>query len=98
VPGAPAVLDLLGFDPAGRTLVVTGEGRVDATTGSGKAPAEVARRCAAVGTPCVVFGGVVAEPVPDVETVALSGDPARARADLVELGRRLGLRLLDATR
>jgi glycerate kinase len=98
VPGAPAVLDLLGFDPAGRTLVVTGEGRGDATTGSGKAPAEVARRCAAVGTPCVVFGGVVAEPVPDAETVALSGDPARARADLVELGRRLGLRLLDATR
>lgn len=98
VPGAPAVLDLLGFDPVGRTLVVTGEGRVDATTGAGKAPAEVAQRCAAIGTPCVVFGGVVAEPVPDAETVALSGDPSRARADLVELGRRLGLRLLDATR
>lgn len=98
VPGASAVLDLLGFDPAGRTLVVTGEGRVDATTGAGKAPAEVARRCAAVGTPCVVFGGVVLEPVGDAETIALSGDAARARADLVELGRRLGLRLLDATR
>ena len=98
VPGAAAVLDLLGFDAARPALVVTGEGRVDATTGVGKAPAEVARRCAASGTPCVVFGGVVLEPVRDAETVALSGDPARARADLVELGRRLGLRLLDATR
>jgi glycerate kinase len=96
VPGAPAILDLAGFDPTRPALVVTGEGRVDATTAAGKVPAEVARRCAAVGTPCVVFGGIVLEPLPDAETVALSGDPARARADLVELGRRLGLRLLDA--
>ena len=96
VPGAAAVLDLVGFDAARSALVVTGEGRVDGTTAAGKAPAEVARRCAVVGTPCVVFGGVVVEPVPDAETVALSGEPAQARADLVELGRRLGLRLLDA--
>jgi hypothetical protein len=41
---------------------------------------------------CVVFGGLVAEPLPGVETVALSGDPARAAADLEELG----LRLLNA--
>jgi glycerate 2-kinase len=98
VPGAPAVLDLVGFDALVPSLVVTGEGRVDATTGAGKAPAEVARRCAAAGTPCVVFGGVVAEPVQDAETVALSGDPALARDDLVALGRSLGLRLLDASR
>jgi glycerate kinase len=98
VPGAAAVLDLVGFDAARPALAVTGEGRVDGTTAAGKAPAEVARRCAAVGTPCVVFGGVVVEPVPDAETVALSGEPAQARADLVELGRRLGLRLLDAAR
>jgi glycerate kinase len=98
VPGAPAVLDLVGFDASVPALVVTGEGRVDATTGVGKAPAEVARRCAAAGTPCVVFGGVVTEPVQDAETVALSGDPALARDDLVALGRSLGLRLLDASR
>jgi glycerate kinase len=98
VPGAPAILDLLGFDPARHALVVTGEGRVDATTGTGKAPAVVARRCALAGTACVVFGGVVSEPVADAETVALSGDPARAQADLVALGRSLGLRLLDASR
>jgi glycerate kinase len=96
VPGAATILDLVGFDATRPALVVTGEGRVDATTAAGKVPAEVARRCAAAGTPCVVFGGIVVEPLRDAETRALSGDPAPARADLVELGRRLGLRLLDA--
>ena len=33
--------------------------------------------------------GETFEPLPGVETVALSGDPAHARADLVALGRRL---------
>lgn len=91
VPGASAVLDLVGFDERlpGCDLVVTGEGRVDGTTVEGKAPAEVAERCAKAGIRCVVFGGVVAESLPGVETVALSGDPGRAKADLVELGRRL---------
>ena len=99
VPGAPAILDLVGFDASAYSLVVTGEGRVDATTAFGKAPGEVARRCAAAGVPCVVFGGLVTEPLPPpAETVALSGEPARAREDLAELGRSLGLRLLDAAR
>ena len=44
VPGAALVLDAIGFDPSGYDLVVTGEGRVDATTALGKAPGEVARR------------------------------------------------------
>jgi glycerate kinase len=98
VPGAAAVLDLAGFEPRGFDLVVTGEGTVDATTREGKAPAEVVRCCRAVGTPVVVFGGRVVEPLDGVETLALSGDPARARSDLVELGARLGARLLDAPR
>ena len=90
VPGAALVLDdRSGFDPAGFDLVVTGEGRVDRTTATGKAPGEVARRCREAGVRCVVFGGVVDEPLEGVETVALSGDPARARDDLVALGDRL---------
>jgi glycerate kinase len=96
VPGAATILDLLGFEPSAFTLVVTGEGRVDATTGEGKAPAEVARRCAAAGVPCVVFGGVVTVSLPAADTIALSGDPGRAAEDLAELGLRLGTRLLDA--
>jgi len=82
VPGAETILDLLGFDPVAYDLVVTGEGRVDATTAEGKAPAEVVRRCNKAGVPCALFGGVVTEPLAGAETVPLSGDPARA-----EIGR-----------
>jgi glycerate 2-kinase len=91
VEGSPAVLDLVGFDERafGCDLVVTGEGTVDETTREGKAPGEVARRAAEAGVRCVVFGGVVRAQVPGAETVALSGDPAHAEADLVELGRLL---------
>jgi glycerate kinase len=92
VSGAALVLDAVGFDPAGFDLVVTGEGRIDTTTALGKAPGEVARRAAAAGVRCVVVGGVVGASVPGAETVALSGDPQRARDDLVALGRVLALR------
>ena len=90
VRGAPWLLDLVGFDPIPYDLVVAGEGTVDATTTRGKAPGEVARRCSLAGVRCVVFGGRVVEPVEGVETIPLSGDPGRARADLVRLGLRLG--------
>ncbi len=99
VPGADAVLDLLRFDPGPYDLVVTGEGAVDETTWEGKAPAAVAGRCSDAGVPCVVFGGRVSGPdpvpsAPQAVLTALSGDPARAREDLVALGRALGLALL----
>jgi glycerate kinase len=93
VPGAAALLDLVGFDErvGGYDLVVTGEGRVDATTLEGKAPAAVAERCARAGVRCVVFGGEVLADLPGAEVVALSGRPEQAEADLFELGRRLGV-------
>ena len=87
LPGAPLVLDLAGFDPTGYDLVVTGEGTVDGTTVRGKAPGEVARRCASAGVRCVVFGGRIAEALPELETIPLSGDPSLAEQDLVALGR-----------
>jgi glycerate 2-kinase len=89
VPGAATVLDLVGFDDRleGCDLVVTGEGQVDATTTAGKAPGEVARRARAAGMRCIVFGGRVEAELEGAETIALSGDVARAEADLVELGR-----------
>jgi glycerate 2-kinase len=90
VPGAGLVLNELAFDPTPYDLVVTGEGTVDPTTARGKAPGEVARRCREAGVRCIVFGGRVVEPLPGVETVALSGDPARAGDDLIALGLRLG--------
>jgi glycerate 2-kinase len=79
VPGAKLVLDLIGFDPRGYDLVVTGEGAVDETTYAGKAPGEVVRRCEAADVPCHLFSA----------RDDLSGDPARAREDLVALGERL---------
>ncbi|MBA3733596.1 MAG: glycerate kinase [Actinobacteria bacterium] len=87
LPGAPLVLDLAVFDPRGYDLVVTGEGTADRTTTRGKAPGEVARRCELAGVRCVVFAGRVGDVVPELEVVALSGDPTRAREDLVDLGR-----------
>jgi glycerate kinase len=88
VPGADAVLDLLGFDPWPYDLVVTGEGTVDATTWEGKAPAAVARRCAAAGTRCVVFGGQVRGTVPkglSPEPVVPRGEPGRMQ-EVLEAG------------
>ena len=95
VPGAELVLELVGFRARvrGAELAITGEGTVDRTTSEGKAPGEVARVCRAEGVRCVAFGGVVAAPVEGAEVVALSGDPTRARADLVELGAALGATL-----
>jgi glycerate 2-kinase len=89
VPGAPYVLDAIGFrEHAARAdLVVTGEGTVDRTTFNGKATGEVVRACAELGLRCVLFGGRVEN---GVEAVALTGDPSRAREDLEELGVRFG--------
>jgi glycerate kinase len=96
-PGAELVLEAIGFDERlrGAAFAVTGEGRVDATTLEGKAPAAVASACRRAGVRCAVFGGRVDLPSNTVllgrgvEVYALSGDPGRAREDLVELGKRL---------
>ena len=84
-------LDLVGFDETfrGHDLVVTGEGQIDTTTAEGKAPGEIARRCAVAGVRCVVFGGRVRAEISGAETIALSGEPDRAGADLFDLGGKL---------
>jgi glycerate kinase len=91
VRGAPAVLDLVGFDDevARTDVVVTGEGQVDRTTAEGKAPGVIAERSAAAGVHCVIFGGRVVAPLTGVETTSLSGDRGRAEADLEKLGERI---------
>jgi glycerate 2-kinase len=92
VPGAREVLRRLDFRARVRRaeLVITGEGKVDETTETGKAPGEALRTCREEGVRCVVFGGRVEVELPGAEVVALSGDPARAAEDLRRLGRRLG--------
>jgi glycerate kinase len=96
VAGAPLVLDLIGFPGQlrGADLVITGEGAVDRSTFLGKAPSEVLRRSEAAGVRCVVFGGRVTERPEGVDLHELSGDPERAREDLVVLGERLGRELV----
>jgi glycerate kinase len=91
--GADLVLRLIGFDEraAGASLVVTGEGTVDATTFSGKAPGAVQQHCAGLGVRCELFGGVVCE---GYDARALSGDVSLAAEDLVQLGEELALTLI----
>ncbi|MGZ4388434.1 MAG: glycerate kinase [Gaiellaceae bacterium] len=91
VPGARLVLEMIRFSERirGTDLVITGEGTVDATTAEGKAPAEVARVADEQNVRCVVFGGRVDQAPDGIAAVALSGEPARAREDLVALGRSL---------
>lgn len=61
-PGGDAVLSLAGFDTllAGASLVITGEGRIDSQTASGKVPAVVLRRAHACGVPVVAICGSLA--------------------------------------
>jgi glycerate kinase len=91
VPGAREVLARIGFRERARAAdaVVTGEGAVDATTSTGKAPYEALAVCRESRIRCIVFGGRVEIELEGAEMAALSGDPARARNDLVELGERL---------
>lgn len=86
MPGAKLVCDLVGLDAAlaGATIAITGEGRLDMQTRTGKAPAEVATRARALGIRCVAICGTVVDPLPDLfeAAVALDGlvpgvDPMR---------------------
>lgn len=57
--GVEVVMDALGLERlvAGATLIVTGEGRVDAQTLCGKAPAGVARLARRLDIPVIAVGG-----------------------------------------
>ena len=59
--GVEEVMGLVRFAErlAGSTLVITGEGRVDAQTAFGKTAYGVARRAAEAGVPCLALGGSV---------------------------------------
>jgi glycerate kinase len=61
-PGAAFVLGVVGFD---RRLeqadaVITGEGRIDGQSRTGKLTGEIARRCRAAGVPCHAIAGEIA--------------------------------------
>ncbi|WP_459712953.1 glycerate kinase [Actinophytocola sp. KF-1] len=88
-PGAEVLAELLGFDDAARgaRLVVTGEGRVDAQTLRGKAPAGVAAR---VTVPVVAVAGQCTLTAAESRAAGIAAvyaltdvepDPARCVAD-----------------
>lgn len=97
--GIKTVLDVVGFREQirGARLVVTGEGRVDASSAEGKTAAGVATASRAEGVACLVFGGRVdrgaAAALHDLgatAVLALGGGEARARDDLTALGEAVG--------
>lgn len=61
--GTEMLLDLVNFDEllADASLVLTGEGCIDAQTAQGKVVAGVARRARAAGVPVLAFAGILGE-------------------------------------
>lgn len=93
-PGAPAVAELVGLLDAleGADLVVTGEGRLDATSSAGKVVGEVAGLAEARGLPVAGIVGQRAAGAPQLAaTVAASPDgPGRdPAADVRDAAARL---------
>jgi glycerate kinase len=83
VGGAKFILDAIGFEKKirGARLVITGEGKFDATSLSGKAAGTVIDAARGMGIPVAVVCGrfaLIRRP-PGVVAVAESPDPARAR-------------------
>jgi len=92
VPGAPFVLEAIGFDSRMResAFAVTGEGSLDRQTLQGKAAGEVATRCRQAGVAChAIVGRNLLEPfetrILDLSSVA----QATTLEELEERGRSL---------
>jgi glycerate kinase len=102
-PGAPELSRLAGLDRAmtQADLVITGEGRYDLTSLTGKAAGTVIAAASAAGVPAALVTGTLAGPPPAVAAVvtltALAGGtgPALARPGhwLHQAGRQLAQRL-----
>jgi glycerate 2-kinase len=84
LPGFDLVADRLGFDEhlAEADLVVTGEGRLDATSFTGKVVGRVLERATAAGVEALVVAGEVAAEIPiDAPSLVASYGPERAFAE-----------------
>jgi glycerate kinase len=95
-PGAPFVLDALGFDARMRAAraVVTGEGRLDEQTLQGKLVGEIGTRARQAGVPLhAIVGQDGLDPfgkrIIDLQRVYEAGDPAALTAAGEALGEEL---------
>ncbi len=100
-PGAELVCNEVRLDPLihGAAAVLTGEGRLDAQTAFGKAPAEVAKRARQQGVRCVAIAGQVADPlaglfdaVYSLSQLAGDSDPGANATDLLQRASQLAIR------
>jgi glycerate 2-kinase len=97
VDGARFVLDAVALDErlAAATIAVSGEGRLDAQTLTGKAIAELARRCRAAGRPLHVVVGSSALGPDEVRELGLAGvQEATTLEELQAAGRTLARTVL----
>jgi glycerate 2-kinase len=97
-PGAPFVLQAVGFDERMRAAkaVLTGEGRLDRTSLEGKLVGEIATRARQGGVPCgAVVGQAGLDPLEtrilDLQVVLEATDLAAMEAAGEALARRMGL-------
>ncbi|MFJ1755908.1 glycerate kinase [Kitasatospora sp. NPDC088134] len=100
-PGAVAVAELLGLPGAlaSADLLITGEGRFDATSLQGKAVGEVVRLATTAGVRSAVVAGESATTGPEVLTLsALAGSSAAARAEPARWLFRAGAALAERQR
>jgi len=96
VPGAPAVLDAVGFDArlAAAAAVVAGEGRIDGQSLAGKIVGEIAARARAAGRPLHVVAGADALEPGQREALGLASVTAAPTLDDVRAaGRRIAAAL-----
>jgi glycerate kinase len=104
--GAEAVADLVGLDAAlqGAEWLITGEGRSDAQTLTGKAPLVVARRARSAGVPATLIPGAIDSAVlPDLGRhfagcFALPAGPTTGAASIAQAGALLADRVEQAAR
>jgi glycerate kinase len=105
-PGAPLMLDQLGFHDAlaGADIVVTGEGSLDEQTLRGKAPAAVAAAGRAAGVPVIAVAGRCLLDAPRLQAAGFDGvytlldeatTPQQAFDEPAALLRRIGAQLAD---
>jgi glycerate 2-kinase len=96
-PGAAHIADIAGLPDAlaGADLVITGEGKYDRTSRSGKVVGTVLDLAAEAGVPAVIVAGVLATipRLPAIELAALAGGQSAAAAEagrwLEQAGRQL---------
>ncbi len=96
-PGAERIATLAGFDTAieDAAIVITGEGRLDETSGAGKVIGVVHQRCRSVDLPLLGVVGQRGEGGPgldDLEEAAPEGPGADPAAEVSAAARRLAAR------